>query len=68
MSSIVFSSTLTIASRLSMSRLIILEAEWRICSSEISLQAADMPTCSNSVTFKIDFDFAAAAIRLEKVS
>jgi hypothetical protein len=39
-----------------------LEAEWRICSSEISLQAADMPTCSNSVTFKIDFDFAAVAI------
>jgi hypothetical protein len=28
------------------SRLIMLEAEWRICSSEISLQAADMPTCS----------------------
>jgi hypothetical protein len=39
-----------------------LEAEWRICSSEISLQSADMPTCSNSVTFQIDFDFAAAAI------
>jgi hypothetical protein len=38
-----------------------LEAEWRICSSDISLQAADMP-CSNSVTFKIDFNFAAAAI------
>jgi hypothetical protein len=32
-----------------------LEAEWRICSSDISLQAADMP-CSNSVTFKIDFN------------
>ena len=45
-----------------MSHLIMLEAEWRICSSEISLQAADMPTCSNSVTFQIDFDFAAAAI------
>jgi hypothetical protein len=39
-----------------------LEAEWRICSSEISLQAADMPTCSNSVTFQIEFDFTAAAI------
>jgi hypothetical protein len=38
-----------------------LEAEWRICSSDISLQAADMP-CSNSVTFKIDFNFATAAI------
>ena len=44
-----------------MSRLIMLEAEWRICSSNISLQAADMP-CSNSVTFKIDLNFAAAAI------
>jgi hypothetical protein len=30
-----------------MSHLIMLEAEWRICSSDISLQAADMP-CSNS--------------------
>jgi hypothetical protein len=38
-----------------------LEAEWGICSSDISLQAADMP-CSNSVTFEIDFNFAAAAI------
>ena len=44
-----------------MSHLIMLEAEWRICSSDISLQAADMP-CSNCVTFKIDFNFAAAAI------
>jgi hypothetical protein len=40
-----------------------LEAEWRICSCYISLQAADMP-CSNSVTFKIDFNFAAAEIAL----
>jgi hypothetical protein len=38
-----------------------LEAEWRICSSDTSLQTADMP-CSNSVTFKIDFNIAAAAI------
>jgi hypothetical protein len=38
-----------------------LEAEWRICSSDISPQAADMP-CSNSVTFKIDFNFAAKTL------
>ena len=44
-----------------MTRLIMLEAEWRICSSDISIQDADMP-CSNSDTFKINFNFAAAAI------
>jgi hypothetical protein len=35
-----------------MSRLIILEAEWRICSSEISLQAADIGLFSDPSTTK----------------